>query len=250
MLKADYSNSLNVSLNNVNLGFVNIDVEADLKSKQFKFNFINSVCPKFNNKIKVSLIVYNCNIYLTDEVTLDTQSAIIASNFVSNSTVNALCVSKSGSASLQCILFSRSQVQISRLVQTFYEEGAGTGTAYGIIAWHCLMLIINFEVVNNINRSFCSVLNVGSNLEITVFSANISSNINAPNCFIILQDRTGFTAIHKQFTITGGSSSVTAFNIESGNVIFKTGVNPNVGNCTKSNIASNVLTANGGFINR
>ncbi|EDO6940306.1 hypothetical protein FW707_06255 [Campylobacter coli] len=247
MLKSGYNGSLSVSLNNVNLGFVKIDAEADLKNMQFYFDFRNVICPKFNNKIKVKLNAYSSAIYIEDEITLDTGTALEGCTLVILNTLNILC--KGPAEYNQDILFMRCQFRIKNLNITF--SGIESSQRHnGLVLWNSIGRIetINFE--NNINRTFTIIWNVGSNTDIMNLNGTISDQVSVPACEIIKQDRGGFVAITSSVNITGGSNNITVFKIYSGSILIKDEISILLGNCTKSNIASNILSASGGFINR
>lgn len=247
MLKSGYNGSLNVHLNDVNLGFVKIDAEVDLKNMQFYFNFKNAICPKFNNKIKVKLNAYSLAIYIEDEITLDTGSALEGCTIVILNTLNMLCKGTAGYN--QDFFFNRCQFRIKNINITF-SGVEDTENHNGLILWNSIGRIetINFE--NNINRLFVIIWNVGSNIEIVHLNGTISDQVSVPKCRIIRQDRGGFVSLTKSVNITGGSNNITAFDISSGSILFTGETSISLGNCTKSNIASNVLSASGGFINR
>lgn len=246
-LKSGYNGSLTVSLNNVNLGFVKIDAETDLKSMQFYFNFINVICPKFNNKIKVQLNAYSSAIYIDNEITLDTGTALEGCTIVILSTLNMLCKGTSGYN--QDFFFSRCQFKINNLNITF--SGVEDIEKHnGLVLWNSIGRITTVNFENNINRLFVIIWNVGSNTEIRNLKGIISDQISVKKCAIINQERGGFVAINETLKITGGSSNITAFDINSGSILFTDIASISLGNCTKSNIASNVLSASGGFINK
>ncbi len=251
MLKSGYNGSLNVSLNNVNLGFVKIDAEANLKNMQFYFDFKNVICPKFNNKIKVKLNAYSSSIYIEDEITLDTGTALEGCTLVILNTLNMLCKGTTGYN--QDFFFNRCQFRIKNLNITF--SGINDIERHnGLVLWNSIgrFETINFE--NNINRLFTIIWNVGSNTEIVNLNGTISDQVSVPACNIIRQERGGFVSLTRSVNITGGGNNITVFSIDSGSIIFPNETRHEIsillGNCTKSNIASNILSASGGFINR
>lgn len=247
MLKSGYNGSLNVSLNNVNLGFVKIDAEADLKNMQFYFDFRNVICPKFNNKIKVKLKSYSSSIYIEDEITLDTGTALESCTIIILNTLNMLCKGTTGYN--QDFFFNRCQFRIKNL-NIIFSGVVDSERHNGLVLWNSIGRIetINFE--NNINRVFSIIWSVGSNIEIQNLNGTISDQVSVPKCNIIRQERGGFVSIVKNVNMTGGNNNITVFDISSGSILFTNETSISLGNCTKSNIASNILSASGGFINK
>ncbi|AEI88250.1 hypothetical protein [Campylobacter phage vB_CcoM-IBB_35] len=251
MLKSGYNGSLSVSLNNVNLGFVKIDAESDLKNMQFYFDFKNVICPKFNNKIKVKLNAYSSAIYIEDEITLDIGTALEGCTLVILNTLNILCKGTTGYN--QDFFFNRCQFKIKNLNMTF--SGVENSEMHnGLVLWNSIGRIDTITFKNNINRLFRIIWNIGSNTEIVSLNGTISDQVSVPNCRIIQQDRGGFVSITTSVNITGGGKNITVFAINEGSILFpketKHEISILLGNCTKSNIASNILSASGGFINR